>query len=111
MSVISCAVELRRKPAYYVLHLILPVVTMFIVSMFVSALPVESGEKISLGISVLISCSVLTLLVADHMPTNADAISVLCRYPCRTEMKPNSPPVAPLAIPPLPQLSFHMQIL
>ena len=124
MSVIYCAVELRRKPAYYVMHLILPVVTMSIVSMFVFALPVESGEKISLGISVLISYSVLTLLVANHMPTNADAIPVLCRYPvcvilsfiflrqrCRTELKPRSSLVAPQAISPLPQLPFDVQTL
>ena len=81
MSVISCAVELRRKPKYYVMHLIMPAVTMSTVSIFVFALPVESGEKISLGISVLISYSVITLLVADNMPTNGDTIPVLCRYP------------------------------
>ena len=81
MSVISCAVELRRKPKYYVMHLIMPAVTMSSVSIFVFALPVESGEKISLGISVLLSYSVITLLVADNMPTNGDTIPVLCRYP------------------------------
>ncbi|KAI0212196.1 Neuronal acetylcholine receptor subunit beta-3, partial [Lamellibrachia satsuma] len=79
MSVISCAVELRRKPKYYIMHLIMPAVTMSSVSIFVFALPVESGEKISLGISVLLSYSVISLLVADNMPTNGDAIPVLCR--------------------------------
>ena len=81
MPVIFCAVELRRKPGYYVMHLILPAVTLSSVSTFVFALPVESGEKISLGISVLLSYSVISLLVADNMPTNGDAIPVLCRYP------------------------------
>ncbi|KAI0209065.1 Neuronal acetylcholine receptor subunit alpha-6 [Lamellibrachia satsuma] len=80
MSVISCAVELRRKPKYYIMHLIMPAVTMSTVSIFVFALPVESGEKISLGISVLISYSVITLLVADNMPTNGDTIPVLSVY-------------------------------
>ena len=87
VSVIYCSVELRRRAQFYVMYIILPVVAMSSVSMFVFALPAESGEKISLGISVLISYTVLTLLVADTMPTNADAMPVLSRYPHHADQR------------------------
>ena len=81
ISIVYCAVELRRRAQFYVMHILLPVFAMSTVSMFVFALPAESGEKISLGISVLISYSVLALLVADTMPTNSDAMPVISTYP------------------------------
>ena len=77
ISIVYCAVELRRRSLFYVMHILLPVFAMSTVSMFVFALPAESGEKISLGISVLISYSVLGLLVADSMPSNSDAAELL----------------------------------
>ena len=80
ISIVYCAVELRRRSLFYVMHILLPVFAMSSVSMFVFALPAESGEKISLGISVLISYSVLGLLVADSMPSNSDAMPVLSTY-------------------------------
>ena len=80
MSYVYCVVELRRRSQYYVLHILMPVIAMSSVSMFVFAMPVQSGEKISLGISVLISYSVFTLLVTDIMPANADAMPVLSKY-------------------------------
>jgi len=81
MSIIYFTIELKRKSRFYVMHLVLPAVTMSIMSVFVFILPVESGEKISLGISLFIAYSVLILLVADNMPTNANAMPVLCTYP------------------------------
>ena len=81
ISIVYCAVELRRRSLFYVMHILLPVFAMSTVSMFVFALPAESGEKISLGISVLISYSVLGLLVADSMPSNSDAMPILSTYP------------------------------
>ena len=80
MSYVYCVVELRRRSKYYVLHILMPVIAMSTVSMFVFAMPVQSGEKISLGISVLISYSVFTILVTDIMPANADAMPVLSEY-------------------------------
>ena len=81
ISVVYCAVELRRRAQFYVMHILLPVFAISAVSMFVFALPAESGEKISLGISVLMSYTVLGLLIADSMPSNSDAMPILSTYP------------------------------
>ena len=80
MAIIYFTIELKRKSRFYVMHVVVPAVTMSIMSVFVFVLPVESGEKISLGISLFIAYSVLILLVADNMPTNANAMPILCTY-------------------------------
>ena len=80
MTVLYCAVHMKRKPLFYIYNLLLPSMTLSLMSIFMFALPVESGEKISLGISALISYSVLTLLVADSMPSNGNFMPLLCTW-------------------------------
>lgn len=43
-------------------------------------LPQESGEKISLGITVLLSYVVFMLMVAETVPKNSDTIPILRAY-------------------------------
>ena len=43
-------------------------------------LPPESGEKITLGLSVLLTITVFMLMVADKMPQTSESISVISEY-------------------------------
>ena len=61
---------LKRRPTFYVLNLMVPSVFVSILSVFVFLLPTESGEKISLQITVFLSYMVLILVIADITPTS-----------------------------------------
>jgi hypothetical protein len=67
-------VFLTRKPAFYITNIIIPslMITVLVVLGFI--LPVSSGEKVSLEITVMLAMSVFQLLVADNLPPSADAI-------------------------------------
>lgn len=43
-------------------------------------LPVESGEKVSLGLTVLLSFSVFMLLVAESMPATSEFIPLIGKF-------------------------------
>lgn len=40
-------------------------------------LPTESGEKVSLGLTVLLAFSVFMLLIAESMPATSDSIPLI----------------------------------
>ena len=74
---ITYYVHLKRRPASHMLNIITPTLIMSLVSVLVFALPVDSGEKISLGISVLLSYSVLMLMMSEIMPRTGLMIPIL----------------------------------
>ena len=74
---IAFYIHLTRKPSYYITNIILPslIITVLIVLGFI--LPVSSGEKVSLEITVMLAISVFQLLVADKLPPSADSTPLI----------------------------------
>ncbi|XP_069506671.1 neuronal acetylcholine receptor subunit alpha-7-like isoform X2 [Ambystoma mexicanum] len=73
-------VTMRRRTLYYALNLLIPCVLLSTMSLLVFLLPADSGEKISLGITVLLSLTVFMLLVAEIMPATSDSIPLIGQY-------------------------------
>ncbi len=74
---------LERKSRYSVINVLLPIVLLSLMDLLVFWLPAESGEKVSLGITVLLSFSVFLLVVDERMPRTSDAVPILSEYPVR----------------------------
>ncbi|XP_077997446.1 acetylcholine receptor subunit alpha-like isoform X2 [Glandiceps talaboti] len=64
-------VILKRRPLYFVVNLLLPNALFTIITVTVFYLPPESGEKISLSITILLSLTVFQLVLADFMPPSS----------------------------------------
>ncbi|XP_067670848.1 neuronal acetylcholine receptor subunit alpha-7-like [Haliotis asinina] len=65
---------LNRKPSLAILTTLLPVLVLGIVNLVVFLIPVESGEKVSFAITVLLSFTVSLSFVTGLLPQNADTI-------------------------------------
>lgn len=86
----SCCVEpypdiffnitLRRKTLFYTVNLIIPCVGISFLSVLVFYLPSESGEKVSLCISILLSLTVFVLLLAEIIPPTSLTVPLLGKY-------------------------------
>ncbi|ELT91506.1 hypothetical protein CAPTEDRAFT_222058 [Capitella teleta] len=76
----SFALLLRRQPTYYIVHIIVPCLTISLVSMFMFYLPIESGEKVSFGITVLLSYTLLLLMINDITPKGGPRVPLLTLY-------------------------------
>ncbi|XP_077993949.1 acetylcholine receptor subunit alpha-like [Glandiceps talaboti] len=71
---------LKRRPLYYITNIIIPCVFMSFITLSVFYLPPDSGEKITLSISILLALSVLHLLVADIMPPTSETTPLISKY-------------------------------
>ena len=67
----------KRKPLFYIFNLIVP--CMIIMSMVLLGffLPPESGERITLSITVLLAMAVFLQLAAENLPRNSENVPVL----------------------------------
>ncbi|MBN3287883.1 ACHA7 protein, partial [Polyodon spathula] len=77
---VTFTVTMRRRTLYYGLNLLIPCVLMSALALLVFLLPADSGEKISLGITVLLSLTVFMLLVAEIMPATSDSVPLIAQY-------------------------------
>ena len=68
--------KFKRKPDFYGLNMILPVLLLAVMAVFVFMLPAESGEKIGFSLTVLLAFVVLMTLLGDKMPSTADHTSL-----------------------------------
>uniref|UniRef100_X2B6Z0 Neurotransmitter-gated ion-channel ligand-binding domain-containing protein n=1 Tax=Capitella teleta TaxID=283909 RepID=X2B6Z0_CAPTE len=76
---ITITILINRRILYYILNIILPCVWLNILSLLAFCLPPDAGEKITLGITVLLSYSVFMLLVADSMPATSEFVPLIGR--------------------------------
>lgn len=70
---VTVYIHLTRKPDYYITNIIIPSVLVTVVASFGFLLPVDSGEKVGLELTVMLAMSVFQLLVADQLPPSADS--------------------------------------
>ncbi|XP_077992173.1 neuronal acetylcholine receptor subunit beta-3-like [Glandiceps talaboti] len=79
-SVLEYTLVLKRRPLYYVVNIVIPCLMMALLTLLVFCLHPDSGEKMTLGISILIAMSVFSLLVADIMPPTSDSVPLIAQY-------------------------------
>ncbi|XP_055389270.1 acetylcholine receptor subunit alpha-like 1 [Condylostylus longicornis] len=71
---------IRRKTLFYTVNLIIPCVGISFLSVLVFYLPSDSGEKISLCISILLSLTVFFLLLVEIIPPTSLTVPLLGKY-------------------------------
>ncbi|KAK2146132.1 hypothetical protein LSH36_630g01064 [Paralvinella palmiformis] len=73
-------IHLRRKYTFYFMYIFLPCIMLSFVLLMVFVLPAESGEKISLGVSIMVAFSLFLLIVAEQVPDTSDAVPIVGSY-------------------------------
>ncbi|XP_046378429.2 neuronal acetylcholine receptor subunit alpha-7-like [Haliotis rufescens] len=73
---VNFKMTLKRKPSLAILTTLLPVLMLGLVNVVVFLIPVESGEKLSFAITVLLSFTVSLSFVTGLLPQNGDSIPV-----------------------------------
>ena len=68
---------IQRQHLYYFMNLVLPCLLITVIGVFVFYLPPESGEKVGLGITVLLSLVVFLLMVSQKMPATSETVPLI----------------------------------
>ncbi|XP_053720900.1 neuronal acetylcholine receptor subunit alpha-7-like [Synchiropus splendidus] len=77
---VTYTLVLRRRSLFYGLNLIIPCVLLSTLAVVVFLLPVDSGAKISLGVTVLLCFMVLLLMVSEVIPATSDSVPLIAQY-------------------------------
>ncbi|VDI07825.1 Hypothetical predicted protein [Mytilus galloprovincialis] len=71
------SLSLKREPVYYIVMIVLPTVLLCLLNPLVFLLPVESGERISLAMTVLLSYAIFLTLVSASIPASSNPMCFL----------------------------------
>nr|XP_054592119.1 acetylcholine receptor subunit delta [Nothobranchius furzeri] len=71
---------IKRKPLFYIVNIIIPCVLISFMASLVYYLPADSGEKMTLSISVLLAQSVFLLLISQRLPETSMSVPLIVKY-------------------------------
>ncbi|XP_071440724.1 neuronal acetylcholine receptor subunit alpha-7-like isoform X3 [Hetaerina americana] len=74
---VTFTIQIRRRTLYYFFNLIVPCVLISSMALLGFTLPPDSGEKLTLGVTILLSLTVFLNLVAEKMPSTSDAVPLI----------------------------------
>ncbi|CAG7672464.1 unnamed protein product [Allacma fusca] len=77
---ITFNITMRRKTLFYTVNLIIPCMGISFLTVLTFYLPSDSGEKVTLAISILISLHVFFLLVVEIIPPTSLVVPLLGKY-------------------------------
>ena len=77
---VTYSIVIRRKPMFFTYNLVFPCVLLMGIGILVFCLPPESGEKVSLGVTVLLAMTVYQLLIAEAIPPTSEVIPLIGQY-------------------------------
>merc|ERR1719499_2812 len=77
---ITFNITMRRKTLFYTVNLIIPCMGISFLTVLVFYLPSDSGEKVSLSISILTSLYVFFLLLAEIIPPTSLVVPLLGKF-------------------------------
>ncbi|XP_012563707.2 neuronal acetylcholine receptor subunit alpha-3 isoform X1 [Hydra vulgaris] len=79
-SSIQIRVHIQRKHLFFVMNLVIPCALIASMIFLVFLLPPKSGERISLGITVLLSMAIFQELSSEKLPTSSENFPLLGVY-------------------------------
>jgi len=76
---VTFIIHIRRRLTYFLYNVIFPCLMMSSLTLLVFCLPPDSGEKITMGITVLLAFSVFLLRLGEDLPETSEFIPLLSR--------------------------------
>uniref|UniRef100_A0A1B6LF62 Neurotransmitter-gated ion-channel transmembrane domain-containing protein n=1 Tax=Graphocephala atropunctata TaxID=36148 RepID=A0A1B6LF62_9HEMI len=77
---VTFTIQIRRRTLYYFFNLIVPCVLISSMALLGFTLPPDSGEKLTLGVTILLSQTVFLLRLAQVLPQTSEALPILGTY-------------------------------
>jgi len=79
-SLVRFTLVLKRNHRYYVIKIILPFTLVSFVTLFTFLLPPQTGEKLTLNVTILLSLVIYLQLLSEYIPKSDDEIPILTLF-------------------------------
>ncbi|XP_066916789.1 neuronal acetylcholine receptor subunit alpha-3-like isoform X2 [Clytia hemisphaerica] len=79
-STIKLSILIKRKYIFFIMNLVVPCALIACMIFLVFVLPAKSGERISLGITVMLSMAIFQELSSEKLPSSSDNYPLLGVY-------------------------------
>ncbi|XP_052263443.1 neuronal acetylcholine receptor subunit alpha-6-like [Dreissena polymorpha] len=79
-STIIFTVRIQRKPMYFLLTVVLPVLFLAVMDLFTFVLPSDSGEKVSYAVTVFLTFAVFLTIVSSTLPQSSDKVAIIAVF-------------------------------
>ena len=79
-SFVSFRLNLKRKPIFFFVNMILPILIVGFISNTVFIIPSSTGEKTGFSVTMFLSFAVYLTIVSDQLPKNSDKIALINIY-------------------------------
>ncbi|CAC5421488.1 CHRNN [Mytilus coruscus] len=76
-SLFYVELTIKREPLYFAVMIIVPTLLFSLLNPLVFVLPVESGERVSLSVTLLLSYTIFLTLASASIPTSSNPMCVL----------------------------------
>lgn len=77
---ITFYIHIKRRPLFYIFNMFLPCILITLVALLGFYIPSDSGEKVTMGITTLLSMTVFMMLVAENMPPTSNVLPLVGIY-------------------------------
>lgn len=80
ISYIIFTLDLRRKPLYFLVNMIIPILILGLLNSLVFLLPADCGERVGYAITAFLTFAVFLTMVAENLPKASEPMSLLCYF-------------------------------
>ena len=70
----------QRRSLFYVLNLIFPIVMITVLTIWIFILPAQTGERMSVGVTLLLAVTVFMILVTEMIPESSESVPLVGRF-------------------------------
>lgn len=78
--IVQFSLRLKRKSLFYVINILILSILLQCLVLMIFKLPIESGERMSMGVAILLSFILFILMVNNHIPETSDSIPIIVIY-------------------------------
>jgi hypothetical protein len=79
-SIFQVMIKLQRRSSFFMVNIFAPILFLEVINLCVYIVPVQSGERISFAVTVLLSLSVFLTSVTSNIPKSSIAVSIFSIY-------------------------------
>lgn len=71
--------KIKRRVLFFMINVIVPCIMLSTLTLLVFVIPPDSGDKVTLGITVLLAFSVFMLAVAENLPETSEYVPLISK--------------------------------